>query len=438
MSSEDLLNFIDHSPTPFHAVASLEQRLSLKGFRELKPDSDWRIASGDKVYVIQGGSSIIVADFGKGALSEHGFRIVTSHTDSPNLRLRPNPDLSSNGYYQLRTEVYGGVLLSTWLDRDLSIAGRVFFTHEGLTQSVLVQFPKPLFRIPNLAIHLNRAVNTDGLKINPQLHLMPIGKTTAQGANGGLRELLCEHLKTKFPALTREDILSWDLSLYDTQSSAVGGLDCEFVFAPRMDNLWSCFSATQALEKSSGQHASTAVLAFFDHEECGSQSAQGLILCFLRHTLKRFISALGETNQAWEKTLSRSIAISADMAHAVHPNYSDRHEPGHLPLLGGGPVLKTHHNQSYATDGRGAALFAELCKAAGCSAQHFVSRGDMPCGSTVGPITAAQLGVMTLDVGSPLLAMHSIREMACIHDLASSTALFQAFFSYELLAQAAG
>ncbi len=434
MNREDfvqtLLDYVDHSPTPFHAVAQASTILRNKGFTRLKETDTWDLSVHRQFYIERGGSSLIAISLGQAPLEETGMRIVAAHTDSPTLRIKPLPCREQQGYRQLATEVYGSPLWSTWLDRDLSLAGRVLVgdTPEALT-SHLVHIKQPLVRIPNLAIHLNRSVNSEGLKLNAQQHLVPIVGLKSSGAFD-LQERLREELHDTLPDSVGTPIQGWDLVLYDCQPSTQGGHANEFVFAPRLDDLACCYAGLNAIaEAPTG--VTTHVLVLFDHEECGSGSVVGADSSFLRDILTRVVATVSENArdpQTWGRTMAQSTCLSADMAHAVHPNYAEQHEPTHRPILGGGPVLKTNANQSYATDGEGWARLRLLCQQANIPLQHFVSRSDLACGSTVGPLTAARLGIRTLDIGSPLLAMHSVREMASGADLYQLSALLEAFF----------
>lgn len=428
-TARDLLAFIDASPTPYHAVRETARRLTQHGYRELDEREPWTLQPGDRVYVIRGGTSIAAFHLGTAPVDRAGFRLMGSHTDSPNLRLKPNAPVLKNGYQQLGVEIYGGVLLSTWLDRDLSLAGRVTVLAGGRPQSHLVDFRRPLLRVPNLAIHLNRTVNTDGLKLNAQEHMVPVlGLESAGPAE--LRSLLVSELSGAGVRAEAGDLLGYDLCLYDTQPSSRSGAHGEFLHAPRLDNLASChagLSALLAMEKAS---EATCGVVLYDHEEIGSRSAQGAAGSFLRDGLERLVLARSDGRpDAFYRAIRHSFLVSADMAHAVHPNYAALHEPKHQPLMGGGPVIKSNVNQSYATDGETWAYFAALCREAGVTPQHFVTRTDLGCGSTIGPITAAGLGIRTVDVGSPMLSMHSIREMAAASDMAAMVSVLRRFFS---------
>lgn len=428
--AQDLLDFIDVSPTPWHAVAEAARRLEKAGFRRLHPAETWKIAAGDKVYVTKAGSSLVALQAGVEPLTKTGFRLVGAHTDSPNLRLKTAPAYVKHGYAQLGVEVYGGALWHTWLDRDLSLAGRVVVAAgNGTTASHLVDFGRrSLLRIPNIAIHLNRTVNSEGLKLNAQEHLAPMWALESSG-DVSLEKLVSKELEKAGVDVDANDVLAWDLCLYDVQPSTKSGLNGEFIHAPRLDNLGSSHAGLGALLEAKTR-AGTCGIVLYDHEEVGSKSAQGAASSFLRDTLERVASALGVTDrEAYLRALNASFVVSADMAHAIHPNYPDRHESRHAPVLGKGPVIKTNVNQSYATDSETAGFFVALCREAGVTPQQFVTRTDMPCGSTIGPITAGELGVRTIDIGNPMLSMHSIREMAATADVEKMVAVLRRFFA---------
>jgi len=418
-AARDLCAFVDRSPTPYHAAAEAARRLQAAGFSALDERQEWSLGAGDRRYVIRGDATIVAWIVGSESPAKAGFRMIGAHTDSPNLRVKPISDVIKSGYRQLAVEPYGGLIYATWLDRDLSIAGRVTLARgAGSIESKLVDLVKPVARVPQLAIHLNRGVNSDGLLLNAQKHLSPI---LGVGDKVQLNAVIAEALGESADA-----VLGYDLMLYDTQKAAIGGLEDEIVYASRLDNLGSCHAATQGLLIGAQTTvAATRVCVLYDHEECGSRSAVGAQGTILRDVLRRIVAALpGERAQDFERALSGSFLVSADMAHAVHPNYPDQHEPQHLPELGKGPVIKTNANQSYATNGETAARFTFACKEAGFTPQQFVTRSDLPCGSTIGSITAAKLGVSTVDVGAPMLSMHSCREMAGAHDVALAIAAY--------------
>jgi len=427
--ARDLLEYIDASPTPYHAVRETARRLTQAGYRVLDEREPWTLKPGERVFVTRGDTSIAAFQLGTVPVDRAGFRLVGSHTDSPNLRLKPNASVSKNGYQQLGVEIYGGVLLHTWTDRDLSLAGRVMVMAGGKPQGYLVDFARPLLRVPNLAIHLNRGVNSDGLKLNPQEHMVPVLGLESAGAVD-LKALLGQELARGGVKVEAGDLLGYDLCLYDLQPSIRSGAHGEFLHAPRLDNLASCHAALSALLSGGEKREATSGVILFDHEEVGSRSAQGAASPFLRTLLERFTLAHSDGRpDAFHRAIAHSFLVSADMAHAVHPNYASLHEPKHQPQMGLGPVIKSNVNQSYATDGETWAFFTTLCREAGVTPQHFVTRTDLGCGSTIGPITAGQLGIRTVDVGSPMLSMHSIREMACASDVGQMVAVLRRLFA---------
>jgi aspartyl aminopeptidase len=426
---QSLLSFLDASPTPFHAVGEATRRLRAAGFSELNEGDVWSLAPGGRHFVTRNGTSLIAFITGSQPPAESGCLIVGAHTDSPNLRIKPSPELSRHGYRQLGVETYGGVLLSTWLDRDLSIAGRVTFERKNGIESKLVDFGRPLLRVPNLAIHLNRTVNSEGLLLNAQTHLAPILGLAEHNAQS-LNQLLSERLTTGGESVSPEQILGWDLSLYDVQKASISGLYYEFIHSARLDNLASCFAGLQALLDVKGPHAATRCIVLYDHEEVGSRSAQGACSPLLRQVLGRVAESYGaNTHEAFARAMARSFLISADMAHAIHPNYAEKHEPNHSPVLGKGPVIKLNVNQSYASDGLTLARLEQWARRAEVTLQRYVVRSDLPCGSTIGPLTAAELGIATVDVGSPLLSMHSIREMAAAADVDLLARVLNSYFA---------
>lgn len=427
---DDLLAFIDESPTPYHAVRVAIARLEDAGYSSLDESEVWSLGPGDRRYVVRAGGSLAAFEIGSSPPSEAGFRVVGAHTDSPNLRIKPVADVHSNGYHQLAVEPYGGVLLHTWLDRDLSLAGRVSILCGSRTETRLVDFERPILRIPNLAIHLYRELSETGLKLNPQSHMAPL---LGLDEGGSFVEMLCEELGQTGARPAPEDVLAWDLMAYDVQPATRSGAKGEFIHAARLDNLASSHAGLASLVEAGERGAceATRMVVLYDHEEVGSRSTQGAGGTFLADTLERIVSSVEraeEASQARARAVSRSWLISADMAHAVHPNYADRHEPRHLPRIGAGPVIKTNSNQSYATDAESAGLFASLCSRVGVTPQDFVVRSDLGCGSTIGPISAARVGIRTVDVGNPMLSMHSCREMAGSDDVDAMIDVLTEFF----------
>ena len=426
----DLLHFIDRSPTPYHAVAEAAQRLEARGFSRLAEADLWDHAAGSRHYVIRNEGSLIAFEVGAESPAAAGFRILGAHTDSPNLRVKPLPDVDAQGYHQLGVEPYGMVLLHTWLDRDLSLAGRVTLQCDGVLETRLVDFGRPLLRIPNLAIHLNREIGEKGLKLNPQQHLAPLlGLADAPA----FVELLANELRAQGGReVSSADIFAFELMTYDTQASGVSGARGEFIHAPRLDNLASCHASLAALFAAGdgGPAPFSRIVVLFDHEEVGSRSAAGAAGSYLHDVLERVAMGFkGGEPQALPRALANSMLISVDMAHAVHPNYADRHEPGHRPVIGKGPVIKINSNQAYATDAATSGAFASLCARVDVQPQYFVSRSDLACGSTIGPISAARVGVRTVDVGNPMLSMHSCREMAGTADVEPMILVLREFLS---------
>ncbi len=420
-AAKRMMKFIDASPTPFHAVAHISRQLDEDGFAQLDEKKAWTLRPGDRRYVVRDDSTLVAFVVGAQSPAEAGYRIIGAHTDSPNLRLKPRASLARRGYLQLGVEVYGGALLSTWLDRDLSIAGRLSCQEDGRISSHFVDLRRPLARVASLAIHLDRKVNSDGLLLNKQRHMVPIV--------GLGDELDLEAELAEAAGLKPDSIVGHDLSLYDTQRGSLGGLNDEFVFSARIDNLASCFAATEALCGTSDDVPATAVIVLYDHEECGSRSAVGAASTVLRDVLGRIALAYPEGQvQAFPRAMASSLLVSADLAHAQHPNYADKHDGKHAPKLNRGLVIKSNANQSYATSGASGALFEGLCNEVGYEAQRFASRADMPCGSTIGPITAAELGIKTVDVGAAMLSMHSCREVAGTLDVHLAIQTYQQLF----------
>jgi aspartyl aminopeptidase len=419
---EDLLGFIDAGPSPYHAVAAMVARLESAGFSPLREGERWSVSAGDARYVVREGGTIAAFRVGSAAPSDAGFRLIGAHTDSPTLKVRPVADARRVGYRLVGTEVYGAPLLHTWLDRDLTLAGRVVVRDSsGALTTRLVHLPGAPLRVPSLAIHLFRELREEGLQLDPQRHMVPVWSHRDSAREPGLLELLAAELD-----VSPDAIYGHDLVTADTQPSALGGADGEWVLAPRLDNLASCHAGLAALLGAEVGPA-TQVLVANDHEEVGSGSAVGARGSFLEQVLGRVVAAIEDGDaQALPRALSRSRLVSSDMAHAVHPNYADRHEAEHRPALGGGPVIKVNANQAYATDAAGAAWFAARCADAGARFQHFVTRGDLPCGSTIGPLTATRLGIPTVDVGNPMLSMHSCREQAALDDIAPMVAALDA------------
>ncbi|WP_405880938.1 M18 family aminopeptidase [Streptomyces sp. NBC_01136] len=413
--TDDLMTFLAASPTPYHAVANAAERLEKAGFRQVAETDAWDGTSGGK-YVLRGGA-IVAWYVPEGADPHTPYRIVGAHTDSPNLRVKPRPDSGAHGWRQVAVEIYGGPLLNSWLDRDLGLAGRLTLKDGS---SRLVNIDRPLLRVPQLAVHLDRSVSTDGLKLDKQRHLQPIWGL-GDPREGDLIAFLEEE-----SGLPAGEVTGWDLMTHSVERPAYLGRDKELVAGPRMDNLLSLHAGTAALiavATRAGTDSDTGtslpyipVLAAFDHEENGSQSDTGADGPLLGGVLERSVYARGGSYEGRARAFAGTICLSSDTGHAVHPNYAERHDPTHHPRAGGGPILKVNVNNRYATDGSGRAVFAAACAKAGVPFQSFVSNNSMPCGTTIGPITAARHGIKTVDIGVAILSMHSARELCGADD----------------------
>ena len=417
-----LLHFLERSPTPWHAVDNMARRLEQAGYRRLEETEAWQLAPGERFYVTRNDSSLIAMQVPETALSE--LRMIGAHTDSPGLRLKPQPVVTGNDWLQLSVEVYGGALLAPWFDRDLGLAGRVHVRREdGRLQGVLLHVDRPIAIIPSLAIHLDREAN-NGRELNAQTQMLPV--MLQGGSEPDLEKWLKRWLYEQH-GLENIQLMDYELALYDMQRPSRVGVEGELIASARLDNLLSCFMGIEALLASDGKQG--AVFVANDHEEVGSDSAQGAGSPFLKDVLERLTLGSENPREIFFRTMANSFFISADMSHAIHPNYAEKHDPMHMPILNGGPVIKFNSNQRYATEGVSSAWFESLCKKAGVPVQKFVVRTDLACGSTIGPITAANLGIRTVDVGNPMLSMHSIREMAGANDHLPLIKAFKEYFS---------
>lgn len=422
-----LMAFLDESPSPFHAVTAMQRTLQEHGFNDLDPNAPWTIGDRDKALVLRNGSSLIAFRMGSASLIESGVRMIGAHTDSPCLRIKPTPDVRRSGFHQLGVEIYGGVLLAPWFDRDLSIAGRVTCSDtNGQRLSLLIDFKKPIVTIPSLAIHLNRDIHKNRT-INPQQELVPILCDLTDQSEAGFRELLLDQIHQEHPKVNVQVVTDYELSCYDTQGAQQVGLQGDFLASARLDNLLSCYTGLRSLLDTQGEQ--TVLLVCNDHEEVGSASAAGAQGPFLHTVLERLCG----DNETMARVLARSLLISADNAHALHPNYESKHDPQHQPRLNGGPVIKFNANQRYATNSETASVFRGVCARADVSVQSMAMRSDMACGSTIGPITSTVLGVDTVDVGAPQLGMHSIRETTGWHDPVLLYRALKEFFESQTL-----
>jgi aspartyl aminopeptidase len=399
---DDLRSYLDASPSPFHAAVNAAERLIAAGFTAVDLAGDWSGPPADGFVRRDGG--LVAWRTPPGVAADAPFRIAGAHTDSPCLRVKPRPDQSNGGWKQLNVEVYGGILNNSWLDRDLGVAGRLTMADGS---HVMVDVRRPIARVPQLAVHLDRTVNTDGLKLDPQQHLRPVWGAGADRP-GEFAGWIADEAGCDLPAF-------WELCLYDAQPAAVIGADMSLLASGRLDNLVSCWAAIDALIASAPTDA-VAMIVLNDHEEVGSSSTTGAGGPLLERTLERHVLARSGDRDALLRSLASSSCISADNAHAIHPNYADRHDPGHHPVVNAGPAIKINTNQRYATSSSTAAAFQRACEAAQVPFQMFVSHNNMPCGSTIGPITATRLGIDTVDVGVPQLSMHSARELCGVDD----------------------
>lgn len=410
--NQQLLRFLQASPTAFHAAQTMAEQLRAAGFEELDEAEAWSLQQGKRYFVRRNSSSIVAFVYGKNSLLNTGIRMMGAHTDSPCLKVKPQPDLHRKGYMQLGVEVYGGALLAPWFDRDLSLAGRVTYqTTANTIASALIDFKQAIATVPSLAIHLDREANNNR-NINPQKDIVPVllqlgvGQTLAPNFNA----LLLAQLKREYEALDVAQVLDFEISLYDTQAPALIGLQQDFIASARLDNLLSCFVGLQAILNADADVSSLLICT--DHEEVGSTSCCGAKGPMLQQFLERLIP----DTETRIRVIERSLMISADNAHGVHPNFIDRHDENHGPLLNRGPVIKINANQRYATTSETAGFFNWLCQQQQVPVQLFVARTDLGCGSTIGPIVASEVGVKTIDVGVPTFAMHSIRELAGVAD----------------------
>lgn len=423
--AQDLLNFIDVSPSPWHAVNTVENLLTKAGFTALNEAHAWRLETGKSYFVTRGGASIIAFTIGKQALADTGFRIVGAHTDSPGLRLKPHAAFGSDGLVRIGVEVYGGPILATFTDRDLSIAGRVTVRTPDGHETRLLKFDNALMRLPNLAIHMNREVNDKGLVLNKQTGLPLLFAESEDGVAADQQFLA--YIAESLGVATAE-ILTFELNVFDTQKGTFWGANQEFIADSQLDNLASCHAAVTALLAAKNP-LSTSVCALFDHEEVGSESTAGASGSFLADIINRIAANTGLNTEDRLRALAQSFFISADMAHAYHPNHAGAYEPCHHVLVNKGPVIKTNANQRYASNADTSARFITLCERAGVPYQQYAHRTDLGCGSTIGPIVASNLGVPSVDVGSPMWAMHSIRESAGVLDHSFMAAVLDVFYN---------
>lgn len=401
----DLMDFLNSSPTAAHAVENVSEALVSKGFRKLGESDSWDLEPGDRFFVVRSASSIVAGRMGTGPVDRAGFRIAGAHTDSPGLRVKPQPQRRKEGLTRLGVEVYGSPILATWFDRDLSAAGHLVVRENGRLSRRLFDMAAPVLRIATPALHLKREMNTEGFKVNPEKHLPPI----LGGSEIGYEDLV--EAACGQAGVQRSSVALAHIEVYDPQPAVLGGLDRSFLFSGRIDNLAMCHAAVRAITES-GQSAATQIACLFDSEEVGSKTLNGADSTFLQNVLER----LAGSRESFLRSLSRSVLVSADGAHAVHPAYSDQHDPQSRPVLNGGPVIKVSAKARYISSASTIAYFIDCVEKAGYSCQYFVSRNDLRCGTTIGPLTASRLGVPGVDAGNPMISMHSVREMAGTSD----------------------
>ncbi|WP_195515184.1 M18 family aminopeptidase [Paraclostridium bifermentans] len=423
----ELVDFLYDSPSACHGVKATQKILDENGFIEIKETDKWDLQAKGKYYVIKNDSALIAFEIGTGDIEETGLRLIGAHTDVPGFRIKPNPQMISEGkYVKLNTEVYGGPILHTWFDRPLSIAGKVSLKGASplKPETRLVNINKPLLIIPSLAIHMNREVN-EGFKINRQVDTLPLlGLINDKlEKEDYLMNILAEELK-----VNKEDILNFELGLYEYEKGMLIGMNEELISSGRFDDLWMVYAGIKALVDSRENEA-TKVMICIDNEEIGSLTAEGANSTLLNNILERIALGLGKDREGYYRALANSIMISADLAHAVHPNLGDKHDPTNRPVLEGGPVLKIAASGSYSTDSFNGAVFSGVCEAAGVPFQKFVNRSDVRGGTTIGPVTAANLTIPVIDMGAPVLGMHSIRELASVKDNYYTIKAFTEFFS---------
>lgn len=422
--AEGLLQYLNDSSTAFHAVENAAALLRENGFQELKETEKWSLKKEGRYFIVKNSSALIAFTVGKGDLAKEGFRIIGTHTDSPGLKIKPGAcTVTPDGYVKVNVEVYGGAILQTWFDRPLALAGRVIVKENGILRERLVQIDKPVFMIPNLCIHFNRDKNEKS-SCNKQTEILPLLSMKEEGME---KEDYLPVLLQEETGMERADIVDYELFLYEYQKGIFTGKKQEFISASRIDDLSMVYAGLASLTKAQ-TGAGCSVLAAFDNEEVGSTTAQGANSGLLLHVLNRICKNLGMTDEGYFQAVANSTSISADLAHAVHPNYSDKHDTESRPVLGGGPVIKYSASQRYATTALSAAYFVEACERAGVPYQKFVNRNDIAGGSTIGPALSGLTTIPTVDMGAPILAMHSIREFGAVADMEYTRRAFLAYY----------
>ncbi len=426
-NANSLCEFLDNSPCNFFAVDTIKAHLDKNGFQELRQDEQWSLATGGKYYVIKNGTAIFAFVIGTSPLARHGFNIISAHSDSPCFRVKPNPEILKDGVLELNTEVYGGPILYTWFDRPLSLAGRVILRNPDNPRNPivrLVKFEEPMLVIPHLAIHFNRTVN-DGNKLSRQKDMLPVAALVNDVAQKD--NYLLKRLQEKLGIDDISNIIDFDLMLYNCQKAQLVGFNKEFICSGRIDDLGMAHAAMCGLLNSENPQT-TKIMAIFDNEETGSGTKQGAASPVLANIMQRIANTLGVDSEGFYQAIARSFLVSADNAHATHPNYVEKQDPTNHPQMGKGPVVKINANCKYMTDAHSAAIFKELCKAANVPCQYFVNNSDIAGGSTLGNIFTSQVDIDGVDMGNPIWAMHSSMETASIADQESAIRVFAKFY----------
>ena len=424
--AENMLDFIYKSPTQFNAVEVSAEMLEKNGFEKLNPKENWKLEVGKKYYTTKNSSALVAFKVNSDEVEKEGFRIIGSHTDSPGFRIKPNAEMESCGaYLKLNTEGYGGMILSTWLDRPLAMAGRVFLRGENPFKPVekIVNINKPVCIIPNLAIHMNRSIN-DGYKYNKQTDMLPlVGLINEQlEKDNYMVKLLASELNVEI-----EEIIDFDIFLYEYEKGCFTGANEEFISTGRLDNLSMYYSSVEALLDSDSK-SGISIAVGFDNEEVGSATKQGADSNILLNILERICISLGKDRQQFFEAIENSFIISSDLAHAVHPNVNGMADPTNRPVMGKGPVIKVHAGQAYTSDGYSISVYKELCRECGVEYQEFVNKSDQRGGSTIGPISSTHIDIPSVDIGAPILSMHSIRELGCSEDFYNTYKTFVKFY----------
>ena len=424
--AENMLDFIYESPTQFNAVAVSAEILEKNGFEKLNPKENWKLEVGKKYYTTKNSSALVAFKVNSDEVEKEGFRIIGSHTDSPGFRIKPNAEMESCGaYLKLNTEGYGGMILSTWLDKPLAMAGRVFLRGENPFKPVekIVNINKPVCIIPNLAIHMNRSIN-DGYKYNKQTDMLPlVGLINEQlEKDNYMVKLLASELDVEV-----EEIIDFDIFLYEYEKGCFTGANEEFISTGRLDNLSMYYSSVEALLDSDSK-SGISIAVGFDNEEVGSSTKQGADSNMLLNILERICISLGKDRQQFFEAIENSFIISSDLAHAVHPNVNGMADPTNRPVMGKGPVIKVHAGQAYTSDGYSISVYKEICRECGVEYQEFVNKSDQRGGSTIGPISSTHIDIPSVDIGAPILSMHSIRELGCSEDFYNTYKTFVKFY----------